>query len=92
MKDINQLFDTKTIIALAILVIGIPLLWYLVTKGNRAIKKQNAVLWQQYQQALKAGDKQKALNAGRTYYAAVRGGKLSIYDEQALNNDLQAMK
>lgn len=44
-----------------------------------------------YEAAKKAKDKQRALEAGRAYYSAVRGGSLTIYDEQAINNDIQAM-
>lgn len=32
--------------------------------------------------------REAALVAGRRYYASLRNGQLSIYDEQALNNDL----
>lgn len=45
-----------------------------------------------YQSALRGGDKEKALKAGRDYYGAMRGGILTIYDEQAITNDLAAMK
>jgi hypothetical protein len=85
-------FDDKTIAVLGFLIIAIPVLWWLISKGNRTIKKQHAALYKQYQQALKSGDKQAALQAGRRYYSAVRGGRLTIYDEQALTNDLAAMK
>lgn len=45
-----------------------------------------------YQKALMGEDKQLALKLGREYYHAVRGGNLTIYDEQALTNDLSTMK
>ncbi|ARK13455.1 hypothetical protein A6C57_25675 [Fibrella sp. ES10-3-2-2] len=47
---------------------------------------------QAYSQALASGDKSNALVAGRAYYAWIRQGNLTIYDEQALSNDLMAMK
>ena len=45
-----------------------------------------------YENALKSGDKSAALIAGRKYYSMLRGGVLSTYDEQAIANDLSAMK
>lgn len=60
-----------------------------------AIGKQNTVktLKANYDRALQGTDKKAALDAGRAYYAALRGGKkLTIYDEQAITNDLSAMK
>ena len=35
--------------------------------------------------------REKALKAGREYYKSLRNGQLSIYDEQAINNDLAAV-
>ena len=46
----------------------------------------------EYDAALKGTDKDKALKAGRAYYSALRSGSLTIYDEQAIANDLHAMK
>jgi hypothetical protein len=46
-----------------------------------------------YKESLSGTDKQDALQRGRAYYAYLRGnGQLTIYDEQALANDLAAMK
>ncbi|MDR6570061.1 hypothetical protein PV783_20120 [Chitinophaga sp. CC14] len=45
-----------------------------------------------YQQALRTDDRQLALKLGREYYSFLRGGSLSVYDEQALTNDLSTMK
>ncbi|MCL1931243.1 MAG: hypothetical protein FWF55_05465 [Treponema sp.] len=46
-----------------------------------------------YDEALKGTDKQKALSAGREYYASLRKGKiLTTYDEAAINNDIATMK
>jgi len=60
---------------------------------DNAIKKQNELsrLKQNYKDALNSYDKAKALQAGRNYYSYLRGGKLTIYDEQAITNDLMTM-
>ena len=58
---------------------------------RNANNKKRAELQEAYQRALASGDKQAALYAGRAYYSKLRGGKLTIYDEQAITNDLSAM-
>jgi hypothetical protein len=60
----------------------------LISNANSKKKKE---LWSAYQQAITSGNKRNALDAGRAYYGKVRGGKLTIYDEQALTNDLSTM-
>ncbi|MBN8836375.1 MAG: hypothetical protein J0I09_03900 [Sphingobacteriia bacterium] len=46
----------------------------------------------EYHEALNGTGKRKALELGRRYYRLKRGkGKLTIYDEQAITNDLAAM-
>ena len=45
-----------------------------------------------YKEALKGNDKKYALECGRRFYSSHRKlGKLTIYDETALTNDLAAM-
>jgi hypothetical protein len=45
-----------------------------------------------YDQALASGDKRLALKYGRQYYASLReDGRLTTYDEQAIQNDLLSM-
>lgn len=44
-----------------------------------------------YKRALKSGEKQRALVAGRRYYSKLRKGELTLCDEQAIANDLSAM-
>ncbi|WP_338876925.1 hypothetical protein WBJ53_14815 [Spirosoma sp. SC4-14] len=44
-----------------------------------------------YDDALRSGNKSRALAAGRAYYSHLRKGKLTIYDEQAITNDLSTM-
>jgi hypothetical protein len=60
----------------------------LVSNANSKKKKE---LWDAYQQAIYSGNKRDALDKGRAYYSKLRGGKLTIYDEQALTNDLSTM-
>lgn len=46
-----------------------------------------------YRESLRGTDKAKALELGRKYYAMNRPDKkLTMYDEQALTNDLSTMK
>ena len=45
-----------------------------------------------YEEALAGTDKADALEKGRDYYRAQRGdGSLTVYDEQAIANDLETM-
>ena len=86
MEDDHQ---TRFIIVMTILV-SIPIvigIW-LTQRKNRALK----ILWDEYQEALRSVDKSRALVAGRKYYSRRRGGILSIYDEQAIANDMSTMK
>jgi len=54
--------------------------------------KKIATLKLDYEKSLKGDNKKAALNAGRSYYSALRSGKtLTIYDEQAITNDLSTM-
>lgn len=55
-------------------------------------KEQDNNLKSNYDRALKGTDKRAALEAGRAYYSSLRMGKLTIYDEQALANDIATMK
>jgi hypothetical protein len=57
--------------------------------GNNRIK---AELKEDYDLALKSGDKKRALEAGRKYYSKLRGGKLKLQDEQAIANDMKTME
>jgi hypothetical protein len=57
--------------------------------GKIGMQKQ---LKKQYDEALLGTDKRKALETGRKYYSALRNGKLTQYDEQAIANDISTMK
>lgn len=84
---------TQIILLLALVVALLVVLFYLLSVLNKRKEKVLTILWNNYQTAIASGNKQRALNAGRAYYAARRGtGRLTIYDEQAIANDLSAMK
>ena len=60
--------------------------------NNRNKAKRLKQLKLNYEQALKGSNKTIALRAGRAYYSALRENKaLTIYDEQAITNDLSTM-
>ena len=74
--------------------IGIALVMYFLynlyhNRGRKALLKKKR---EAYIKAIKSGDKTKALDAGRDFYSFKRKGRLTIYDEQAINNDLSIMK
>jgi hypothetical protein len=56
-------------------------------------KKKIDRLKEEYDNALNGNDKRVALEAGRAYYRELRRDKnLTIYDEQAIANDLATMR
>lgn len=82
----------RFIFALSLLgLLPISVVFWLVSNAKKRAKKA-----QEYEDAKEAlrkntGDarlREAALNAGRSYYASLRHDVLSIYDEQALTNDL----
>lgn len=77
----------NTFIVIVVIGIGIAILAGVAKRNRLKQLKEN------YDNALKGTDKRVALETGRAYYSALRGdGKLTIYDEQAITNDLSAMK
>lgn len=69
---------------------------YIYLKRDK--KKSLAILLNAYHEAQQSGDKGKALYAGRLYYSKLRStywglkdGYLTMYDEQAITNDLSTM-
>jgi hypothetical protein len=60
----------------------------LIQRGRKLIAKDKEA---KYKQLLKSGNKELALKAARDYYSYLRGGRLSLYDEQAIANDLATM-
>jgi RNA polymerase-interacting CarD/CdnL/TRCF family regulator len=75
----------------AVMVLIAAVVIYFIRRNQKVRKTEIATLKQVYDAALRSGDKAKALELGRKYYSVKRGGVLSIYDEQALTNDLAAM-
>jgi len=72
-----------------IVIVAFAGLWVVgkVMKNRKIQELRNA-----YSSALSGTNKQAALIAGRSYYAALRkGGVLTSYDEAAINNDIAAM-
>lgn len=74
-----------TAIFIVIIILVLTIIYF--TNHNKRL----AALEQQYHQALKGKDKGAALTAGRAYYSTLRNKKLTIYDEQAIANDLSTM-
>lgn len=71
-------------------IIGIVIV--LVIIGLSSQKSEIAKLKSAYDAALNGNDKRAALNAGRAYFQKLRKGKLTIFDEQTLTNDISTMK
>lgn len=72
-----------TIVVIAVVIV---IFMSIAAEKNKAIVKKN------YELALQGGNKQLALAAGRAYYSSIRKDKkLTIYDEQAIANDISVM-
>ena len=70
------------------IVVVIGLIMYFNSNSN---KEKSQKLYTAYRQALATKDKAASLEAGRAYYAFKRkDNRLTIYDEQAIANDLLA--
>ncbi len=62
-------------------------------EATRLKAEREAKIEADYKEALRGDDRAKALELGRAYYGSKReNGALTIYDEQALTNDLSTMK
>lgn len=59
--------------------------------GTDKDRKAIAAIKAQYEKALQDKDKRAALTLGRQYYSKLRRGRLTIYDEQALTNDIASI-
>jgi hypothetical protein len=78
---------------IAILVILVLVsLYYKSSDGDDREQKEKETihaLKERYQKALRTGDKAKARQYGRDYYAYLRGSRtLPLIDEQAIENDI----
>jgi len=78
-------------------ILGLPLILVFKWISNNQKKRDKIQL--AYQEALDKLRKEpnnsalrfEALQAGRNYYQSLRDGMLTIYDEQAINNDLNTI-
>lgn len=76
---------------MVILILIIAVIVIAIAMANSSAKKL-AELKRRYEGALRGSDKRLALDCGRAYYSALRKKKmLTIYDEQAISNDLTTM-
>jgi hypothetical protein len=71
-----------------------PLIMWLMSRQNR--KKQIFLRYEETKAQLRQNPndlnaREAMLKAGREYYASLRKGTLSIYDEQAIANDMNAI-
>jgi uncharacterized protein (UPF0333 family) len=75
-----------------IVVVIVIMVAYLTKTGTTSPIDKLQELKRAYEQALTGNNKRAALDAGRIYYGALRENKtLTVYDEQAIANDLSTM-
>lgn len=99
--------DSKFKLLIGALIILSGILFYLLLRAKqkqRSIEREpiktfeqkeiefNAVLRHEYSSALQSGDTEQALALGKKYYQTLRGGELTIDDEQTIANDMSTMK
>ena len=86
--------DSGFVLTVALLFIVFFIVYRNIQKGKRQKHETEFLrkLKNDYDTALRSGDKAKALELGRNYYRYKRNHELTIYDEQAIANDLSAMK
>ncbi len=76
----------------AVLVIVIIIIVWQFEKYRKINIEKINVAYTEYQNALKNKDKVQALALGRKYYGLLRhNNRLTIYDEQAITNDLNSI-
>jgi hypothetical protein len=76
-------------ILLIIVLVLVVILAYFYQRGKQSLIREKKA---KYLNAIREGNKVKALEAGREYYSLIRGGRLTLYDEQAITNDLSTIK
>lgn len=77
---------------IVIILIGIVLMALRDNKDNASYREKVKHMQHLYDAALKGKDRKAALEAGRSYYSIARkGGAPTLYDEQAMANDLSTM-
>lgn len=84
--------DTTNIIPYGLATIAGFFVLIFLYRGVRGRKMLEERLIKEYQKALKGTNRQEALATGREYYKFLRPDrKLTIYDEQAIDNDMKMM-
>ena len=81
-------------LTLILLIAAVIIAIIYISKSSNTTDPINKVqeLKRAYDKALIEGNKRTALDAGRAYYNALRENKgLTVYDEQAIANDLSTM-
>lgn len=76
--------------------VGISVLYILGHYGRKKANRERLIyaseVYENYQKAIKGGDRREALRLGRDYYRLLReDGVLTLYDEQSIANDLSSM-
>jgi hypothetical protein len=86
--------DAAAILGLGILLFLLPTIYAIrINKKNIENIEKSEVYEEEYKKSLKGADKSLALELGRKYYGSLReNGRVTIYDEQAITNDLNSMK
>ncbi|MBK7885175.1 MAG: hypothetical protein IPJ81_16330 [Chitinophagaceae bacterium] len=79
-------------IFVAVLVIIAIIIIYYFFRASKSHTTKVSKLKEDYQLALRDNNKQLALKLGREYYSALRNGTLTLYDEQAIANDLASIQ
>jgi hypothetical protein len=75
-------------LVLEVYIIGILILWLVLHfRKNKDLLR----LWTAYDIAKLSGDKEKAFEAGRAFFKRKKG-KVTVYDEQVIANDLSTVK
>ena len=85
-REVRLYIFVGVLVAIAVAVL------YFYLKSMAKSKAEIAEIKNQYAKAIRDGNKALALELGRNYYSKLRGGNLSIYDEQAITNDLSTIK
>lgn len=81
-----------TVIIGLIMTVGTVFLYFYLISQEKNEERLERIKTRYYD-ALKDSDKSEALRLGRIYYGSLRDdGNVIIYDEQAINNDLNSMK
>jgi hypothetical protein len=82
------------IVAILVIIVVVSLFYGNNNNYNKVENEKEVIakLRARYQEALKAGNKEKAWKYGRDYYAYLRNNRqLSKFDEQAIANDISTI-